>query len=153
MRRVGSVVPTILLILLVNSQIVEAGRLWCSTDPVVTVDHRVVELSLAIPLEFLPRVDGPTLIEITAPAAVDRQLVFNDVGFGHGSIVTFTDGGAAKDDTIPVTITASVSIDTSGLPPGTSIPLELTAMVDSVDIETALGTTDRTVVKLAIPTR
>ncbi len=133
MRRIAIVTTIALLLALVGAPVTDAGRLWCRVDPIVTIDDRVVDISLAIPLQYLWLVNGPTVIEITVPAGVDRQLVLNDVGFGHGSIVTFRDGGTVQDNQIPVTITASVSIDRSRLAPGSSVPLQLMVVVETLE--------------------
>ena len=91
LRRSATLCAIFLLAILLNLQVVEAGRLWCKADPVVTLDGRVVSISLAIPVDSLLMVDGPTRIEIRTPATVERYVVVNDVGFLRGSVVVFTD--------------------------------------------------------------
>ncbi len=151
LRRSGTVGAILLLALVLNVQFVEAGRLWCKADPIVTLNNRIVSISLAIPLEYLLLVDGPTIIEITTPPEVDRRLIVNDVGFLHGSIVRFKDGrGTVEDQRIPVRITASVSIDESRLAPGEIVPMEITVLTDDLLYETALGTTEKTTMKLVV---
>jgi hypothetical protein len=150
-RRAGTVGIIVVLALVLNVQFIEAGRLWCKADPVVTLDGRIVSITLAIPLEYLLLVDGPTIIEITTPPDVDRQLIVNDVGFLHGSIVTFKDGdGAVEDGQIPVKITASVSIDESRLAPGETVPMQITVLTDYLRYETVTGTTEKTTMKLVV---
>jgi hypothetical protein len=154
MRRSGTAGIVLLLALVLNVQFAEAGRLWCKADPIVTLDGRIVSISLAIPLEYLLLVTGPTVIEITTPPDVERVLIVNDVGFLHGSIVRFKDGGGkVVDGEIPVTITASVPIDTSRLEPDATVPLEITVLTDYLLYETAIGTTERTTMKLDIRAR
>ena len=151
LRRPGTVGIILLLALVLNVQLVEAGRLWCKTDPVVTLNGRIVSITLAIPLEYLLVVDGPTIIEITTPPEVDRRLIVNDVGFLHGSIVRFIDGaGTVEDGLIPVKIRASVSVDESRLAPGETVPMQITVLTDYLLYETALGTTEKTTMKLVI---
>lgn len=151
LRRAGTVGTILLLALVLNVQFVEAGRLWCKADPVVTLDGRTVSITLAIPLEYLLLVDGPTLIEITTPPAVNRQLIVNDVGFLRGSIVIFKDGGGAVEDgQIPVKITASVSIDETRLAPGETVPMQITVLTDYLLYETVTGTTEKTTMKLVV---
>jgi hypothetical protein len=151
--RAPTVSMVVLLALVLTAPMVTAGRLWCSADPVVTVDHRIVDISLAIPLEYLLLVNGPTVIEITTPASVDRQLLVNDVGFLHGSVVTFKDGGQVQDGVIPIRINASVSIDHSRLSPGETIPLRITVVVDDLRIAVVEGTTDKTTMDLVMHRR
>jgi hypothetical protein len=154
MRRSSLAGIVLLLALVLNVQFAEAGRLWCKADPVVTLDGRIVSISLAIPLEYVPLVTGPTLIEITTPPDVDRRLIVNDVGFLHGSIVRFKDGGGEViDGKIPVTITASVPIDKSKLAPDATVPLEITVLTDYLLYKTALGTTEQTTMDLVIRAR
>jgi hypothetical protein len=117
------------------------------------IDDRIVSISLAIPLEYLLLVNGPTVVEITIPASVERQVIVNDVGFLHGSIVRFKDGGTVKDGQIPVRITASVSIDDELLAPEETVPLELTVLTDGLMIEIVRGTTDGTTMKFTIDSR
>ncbi len=150
-RRAGTVGIIVVLALVLNVQFVEAGRLWCKADPVVTLDGRIVSISLAIPLEYLLLVDGPTIIEITTPPEVERQVIVNDVGFLHGSIVTFKDGGGAvKDGRIPVTINASVSVNDAWLKPGETVPMQITILTDYLRYETVTGTTENTTMELVV---
>lgn len=151
LRRVGAVGVILVLALALNVQFVEAGRLWCKADPIVTLDNRIVSISLAIPLEYLLLVDGPTIIEITTPPSVDRRLIVNDIGFLHGSIVIFKDGdGVVRDGQIPVEIRASVSINRAWLAPGESVPLQITVLTDRLLYATALGTTEQTTMNLVV---
>jgi hypothetical protein len=153
LRRCSTIGIFLVLALVLNSPLVEAGRLWCKADPVVTIDERVVSISLAIPLEYLLLVDGPTVVEITIPESVDRQVIVNDVGFLHGSIVTFKDGGTVKDSQIPVQINASVSINRAQLAPGEDVPFEMTVLTDGLMLETVRGTTDGIKMKFVLDSR
>ena len=54
-----------------------AGRLWCKADPVVSLDQRLVSISVAIPAEFLLAVNGPT--SITIP----RIWTISSAGYNH----------------------------------------------------------------------
>ena len=51
-----------LLALLMPAQPAAAGRLWCSTDPLVSVDGQIVSIIVAIPVDDVLRVTGPTSI-------------------------------------------------------------------------------------------
>jgi len=151
LRRSATVGVILFLALILNMQLVEAGRLWCKADPVVTLNGRIVSISLAIPLKYLLLVNGPTVIEITTPPDVDRRLIVNDVGFLHGSIVTFKDGeGTVQGRQIPVEINAFVPIDTSQLAPGETVPLEITVITDYLLYATAQGTTEQTTLTLVV---
>lgn len=131
-----------------------AGRLWCSSDPVVTLDHRLVSISVAIPLESVPLVTGPTGIDIKAPPSVDGALVVNDVGFmGHGTVLTFRNGaGAESDDAFAVEVRVSVPVDESTAAPSEPVPMQVTILVDNALPVTATGTVDGTVIRLTMQT-
>ena len=99
-HRLRLLIVPLFLALALLVQPAAAGRLWCKADPVVSLDQRLVSISVAIPAESLLAVNGPTSITIKAPPSVSRVLVVNDLGFmGYGTIVTFVDGGGpVKDD-------------------------------------------------------
>lgn len=150
-RRTATAVSILALLLILNIQVVEITRLWCKTDAVVMLDNRVVDITLAIPLEFLLLVNSPSVIEITTPPSIDRQPIVNDIGFLHGSIVTFKDGGGVvRDGRIPVEINPSVSVDKSRLVPGKSVPFKIDVLTDYLLYETAIGTSDGTTMELVI---
>ena len=147
------VVPILLCALLI--QPAAAGRLWCSADPVVSLDQRLVSISVAIPVEDLLRVTGPTAIQIKAPRDVERALIVNDLGFlGHGTVVTFVDGGGSvKGATFPVEVRVSVPIDRTGLATRDDVPLQVTVMPDNQVPTTVVGTTTLTIVALTVDGR
>jgi hypothetical protein len=147
-RRLLISTPLLLLALLV--QPAAAGRLWCKADPVVSLDHRLVSISVAIPAESLLAVSGPTSITIQAPPSVSHALVVNDLGFmGYGTIVTFVDGGGpVKDDAFPVEV--SVSVPVAAAEP---VPMQVTVLPDNQLPVTVEGTVDRTVVRLTVKGR
>jgi len=142
----------LLLTISFQAHVVDAGRLWCKADPVVSLDDRLVSISLAIPIEYLLLVNGPTTIEIKTPKTVDRQLILNDLGFmGHGTVVTFVDGGGVVDGTqIPVHLTVRVPVDASRLSAGESVPIELTVLTDGLHLASGMGTAERTTMDLVI---
>lgn len=149
-RVLVGVAPMLALLMIVHP--VTAGRLWCSADPVVSLDHRLVSISVAIPAEYLLLVNGPTALTVKAPPSLDRALVVSDVGFmGHGTVVTFVNGGGAvKDEAFPVEIRVSVPVADSSLSSDESIPLQVTVTPDGQLPITVEGTAESTVVKLTI---
>lgn len=136
------------------TQPVSAGRLWCSSDPVVTLDERLVSISVAIPVESVPLVTGATSIDIKAPPSVDGALLVNDVGFmGHGTVLAFQNGaGAEADDAFAVEVRVSVPMEESTAAPSEPAPMQVTIMVDNALPVTATGTVDGTVVRLTMQT-
>jgi hypothetical protein len=152
-RSVLIVMPIVLCALLIQPS--AAGRLWCRADPVVSLDDRLVSISVAIPVEDLLRVTGPTSIQIKAPRDVDRRLIVNDLGFlGYGTVITFVDGGGSvKDATFPVEVRVSVPIDRTGLATRDDVPLQVTVMPDNHLPTTAVGTTTMTIVTVTVDGR
>jgi hypothetical protein len=152
MCRVISVCLVILLAVAVNAHAARAGRLWCKADPVISLDQRLVSITVAIPVEYLLLVNGPTTIGVKTPKTVDRQIVLNDLGFmGHGTIITFTDGGGiVANQEIPVEITVRVPIDLSLLAPGETVPVEVTVLADDLLLASAIGTSELTKMRLTI---
>jgi hypothetical protein len=127
------------------------GMLWCKADPIVSVDGRLVDITLSIPLEYLSRVSGPTRIEIRTPPDVQRYVVLNDLGFNlQGSEVIFVDGGTISGDRIPIEIRASVPM---ALAPGETAPMEVLVWPDNTLPMTVVGTNLRTTVRLEIERR
>lgn len=142
----------LLCILVVASQPAEpaqaGGTLWCKADPVVSLDGRLVDITVSIPLEFLPYVAGPTQIQIRTPAGVERVVVLNDLGFNlHGSEVTFVDGGVVKDDLIPVEVRVTVPMQ---LDSGERAPMEVMVWPDNKLPTTVVGTNELTSLRLHV---
>jgi hypothetical protein len=140
-----------LLVLSFGVNTADAGRLWCSADPVVSLDQRLVSITIAIPLEYLLLVNGPTSVEIKTPSTVDRQVIL-DVGLNlHGSIVTFVDGkGVEQEGRFPVEIKVSVPVDKSQLEPDEVVPLKVTVLPILGPPVSAEGTADHTKVSTTI---
>jgi hypothetical protein len=131
------------------------AAIWCKTDPVVALDGRLVDIQVAVPLEYVLAVNGPIQVQVQTPKTVHRELILNDLGYnGHGTEVTFVDGGGVvKDKRIPTRVTVSVPIDPSLLPPDTVVPVEATVMPDNALPVVAEGTSERTVVDLTVLAR
>lgn len=124
------------------------GTLWCKADPVVSLDGRLVDITVSIPLEYLPHVNGPTQYQIRLPAEVERHVVLNDPGFNlQGSEITFVNGGAVSGDLIPIEIRATVPMD---LDPGETAPMELMVWPDNALPMTVIGTNLNTTMRLEI---
>lgn len=144
-----------LVAVLVLTTHVQALALWCKSDPVVTLNGTVVDITVAIPLEYVPLVNGPVYYEIQTPRGTARELILSDVGYnGHGAIVAFTDGGGAvTNNQIPTRVRATVPVDESQLAPGERVPAELTALVDNGQMAVAQGTSGRIEIELSVPGR
>jgi hypothetical protein len=66
-----------------------AGRGWCRSDPLITIDGYLSDIFVTAPLEALLYVDGPTEIVVTVPRGVKAALVLAGIGFGRGERVSF----------------------------------------------------------------
>jgi hypothetical protein len=152
-RAIIGLVP--LLILAMGIQPVTAGKLWCPADPVVSLNQRLVDITVAIPADYLLLVNGPTSITIKTPHGVDGEVIVNDLGFmGYGTVITFaTGGGTVKENEFPVDIKVSVPVDTSGLPANETVPLQVTVTPDNQLPITVTGTAESTVVQLTVTGR
>jgi len=128
-----------------------AGIAWCRGDPVVMLHGTVVDISVAIPIEYVLLVDGPVAYTIQTPPPVIRDVLVADVGYGHGATILFTDGaGAVKDRTFPVRIDVVIPINETQLAPDEVVPVELTVHAANADPVTVQGTSDGTTMKVSI---
>jgi hypothetical protein len=145
MRRVASVLLAVLALVAFITP-ARADIMWCKTDPVITLNGAVVDISVAIPLEYVPLVNGPVRYEVKTPASTRRQLVVNDLGYnGYGSEVIFTNGnGTVQNGKIPTTVRVYVPIDESRLAPGDNVPAELTIIADDLSLVVTEGTSEMT---------
>ncbi len=129
MRRsvVSILIP--LLVVLVLALPTQAAVTWCKTDPTVRLNGTLVDITIGIPLEYVPLVNGPVRFEIQTPPEVARQVIFTDLGYnGYGVEVTFTDlDGEVKDGSFDTKIMVKVPIDETQLDPS-KIPAELTVL-------------------------
>ncbi len=71
---------------------VTASRVWCRTDPVVSIDGQLADIFVAAPL----RVTGPNRVLVMVPVGVDAELVATDLGFGQGTNVAFAESAALR---------------------------------------------------------
>lgn len=147
-------VPALVLLLatLIPAPHAGAVAIWCKSDPVVRVNGTVVDIAIAIPLEYVSLVDGPVRYEIRTPRSTTRELLVTGPGFnGYGEEVVFTDGeGVVIDNQIPTRIRATVPIDESRLAWGEVVPTELTVVPVKGLPVVVQGTSDLTEVKLTV---
>jgi hypothetical protein len=131
------------------AELVQAGgTLWCKADPLVSLNGRVVDITVSVPLDYLLRVNGPTQIQIRTPAGVDRFVILNDLGFNlRGSTVTFVDGGVVTNEAFPVEIRVTVPMN---LLPGEVAPMEVTVWPDNGLPTTVVATNVQTTVRMTI---
>jgi hypothetical protein len=155
MRRIVAKLAIVLFALVSWVAPASAGMTWCKSDPVVTLNNAIVDVSVAIPLEYVPLVNGPVQYEIQTPVFTKRQVILNDVGYnGHGSKVIFKDGsGTVQDGQIPTTVRVYIPIDKQRLAPGEVVPAELTVIADDVTVLVEQGTSSQLTVNTLITER
>ncbi len=152
MRRFALSSLVVLVAVLVLVLPVQSAVHWCRTDPIVALNGTLVDIQVAVPLDYVLMVNGPVRIEIQTPKTTVRQLILTDIGFnGHGEEVIFTDGaGVVQDNQIPTKITVRVPIDGSQLATDEVVPVQVTVMPDNAAPVTVEGTSDVTKVQLTI---
>jgi len=155
MRRFVVAVVVGALALVVDVAPASADLTWCKKDPVITLDGAVVDLSVAIPWEYVPLVNGPVRYEIQTPVVTKRHLILNDLGYnGYGSEVVFKDGsGTVQDGQVPTTVRVSIPIDKSRLAPGEVVPAELSVIADDVTLIVEDGTSSQLTIDTLITGR
>lgn len=144
-------VAALLLALPVHSRPAHAA-IWCKSDPVVSLNGTLVDVTVAIPLDYVPLVNGPVYYEIRTPKGVVRKLVVSDLGYnGYGVRVVFGDmTGTVTNKRFPTLVRAKVPIDKSKLPAGTVVPAELTVLPHNGSLLVKQGTTDLVELKLTV---
>src|SRR4051794_16071139 len=129
---------------------VQAGRLWCKTDPVVALDGHLADLTVAIPLHAVWRVTGPTSLVIGTPSGITRHVLVRDVGFnGNVTTIRFVDVGNSVNGCFPVTIKASIPL-AAVVGDDATVPLRLTLTVDDIVLQTVTGTTELTRLRVTL---
>jgi hypothetical protein len=152
MRRFVVLAVVVMLALVAFVAPASADRIWCKNDPVVTLNGAVVDISSAIPLQYVPFVNGPVRYEIETPASTERRLILSDLGYnGYGSEVIFVDGsGTVQNGEIPTTVRVRIPIDKSRLAPGVVVPVELSIIEDDVTLTVTEGTSTMTLADVLV---
>lgn len=140
--------------LLALPQQAHAGITWCRSDPVFRLNGTLVDVQIAIPLEYQLLVNGPTRFVIETPRSVTRALYLSDPGLNlQGIQVDFVTNQALKVDgqQFQTRIKVTVPIDTTQLPPGMVVPAELTVLpLNQLQPVVVMGTSDLTTTTLWI---
>jgi hypothetical protein len=110
-----------------------AGRLWCKTDPIISLDGRLVDITVSIPLDMIVAVNGPVQITVWTPNTVERHVIVPDLGLlGYRTEVVFKDTLAAvQDNRIPTYIKVVVPIDQTIVTSADTVPVELMVTADN----------------------
>ncbi len=123
-----------------------AGVTWCKSDPVVSLNGTILDITVEIPLEYVPLVNGPVQYTIQTPYAVERTVIVSDLGYNlYGSRVTFTNRtGGMNGENFLTTVSATVPINRAGLPAGTVVPARLTVFPTNGSLNVVEGTAEST---------
>src|SRR5215218_8046138 len=74
---------------------VSAGKGWCRSDPIVSLNGVELQLWVAIPLEEQANVAGPISITFMAPRSTNMELVYTDSGFkNYGESIYLAGNGS-----------------------------------------------------------
>lgn len=155
MNRFGVCILLPLLIILSLAPPAQASWSWCKSDPIVTLDARLVDIQVDIPLEYVPLVNGPTSFEIQRPKLVESAVIVSDMGYmGYGTRIQFTDGaGVIKENEFATKIQVKVPIDKSRLADGEVVPAKVTVTTDNASPVVVEGTSDLTSARIIITAR
>ncbi len=111
MRRSGVFTLVILLSLWLTGIPVSAGKGWCRSDPIVRVNGEDLQIWVAIPIDDLPDVIGPIMIDLIVPRGTINELVYVDDGFnGFGEAFRWVQGDHDVATDGSLTVTARVSL-------------------------------------------
>ena len=138
-------VTLIALLALVSHPSPAVAALWCKSDPVVSLNGTVVDVTVEIPLEYLHLVNGKVRYTIRTDPSIHRLLIVNDLGYnGYGVVTRFTNlVGGVDGKRFLTRFSAVVPIDKSRLPAGvTTVPARLTVFPSNGLPKTVQRTTD-----------
>jgi hypothetical protein len=146
-----SVVLSMLAVLMLASP-VAAGRVWCAIDPVVSLNGTTVQILVAVPDEYVSRVNGAVAVDVRTAQGAQRSLISTDPGFnGFGEVVTFSDFRAWADYVAPMLTQISVTIPvTTGSP--ARIPVQVTVIQNGITTVTEGSSSGTTVTLMVQPT-
>jgi hypothetical protein len=95
-RAVGSALALGAVALALTARPALAGRAWCRTDPVVSIDGTLVDIFVAGPLRAPLVAKGPNQVVVSVPIGVEAFLAIADPGFGKGTDVIFKESSKLR---------------------------------------------------------
>ncbi|MER3437815.1 MAG: hypothetical protein C4346_09645, partial [Chloroflexota bacterium] len=144
----GVLTLVILLSLWLTGIPASAGKGWCRSDPIVRVSGEDLQIWVAIPIDALPDVIGPIMIELIVPRGTINELVYVDEGFnGFGEAFQWVQGDhdVATDGSLTVTARVSLPIRNGRyvpmqveLIPENGVPSAVYAQTVGVEIDVTL---------------
>lgn len=123
MRRFALIAPAALLTLGSVATPASAGKGWCRSDPIVSLNGVQVQFWIAMPVEYQSNVIGPIAITFVAPRASNLALVSSDSGFnGYGEAVQLAGNGSRFNADGSFRVKISVGVPVLG---NQSVPLRV----------------------------
>src|SRR5262249_45817786 len=129
MRRFALIALAALLMLGFVATPASAGKGWCRSDPVVSLNGVTLQFWIAIPLDNQSDVIDPISIVFLAPRSSNATRVSSDSGFnGYGESIQLVSNGSriAPDGSFNVTISVSVPMSGNQL-----VPLQVEVIPES----------------------
>ena len=87
-----------------------AGRGWCRSDPLITIEGVPADIFCTARLTAPLRVNGPTEIVVSVPVGVSTALVLAGPGFGHGEKVRFAETDRLQQSASSVDLEVAVYV-------------------------------------------
>jgi hypothetical protein len=129
MRRFAPIAFAALLVLGSVAMPVRAGKGWCRSDPVVSLNGVNLQFWIAIPLDDQSDVIGSIMITFLAPRSSNLTLVSSDPGFnGFGETVQLASNGSRINPDGSFTVRVSVSVPLRG---NDDVPLQVEVVPES----------------------
>lgn len=150
-RLLSTLIP--LLAVMAMALPAQGAYTWCRSDPAVKLNGTQVQVIVAIPTEYEKLVSGPYVVTVGTPSTVRRSITYlHPLGLnGKGEEVKFVDiTGTIKAKKFPAKFSVTVPIDSSGLPEGTVVPIQMTVKPANATPLTVQGDTTLTSTQLTI---
>jgi hypothetical protein len=143
-----AILGVLALVLALQVSTASATITWCRADPGISLNGTVVQIWVAIPLEYQALVDGPIQVTVKTPESVSRQLLWTDAGFnGYGESVTLTNGLGEVSGDGSFNMQVKVSVPAGGR---TDIPIQVEIVPANGDTIWGQGTNGGVTVKTRV---
>lgn len=109
-RVLQSAVVTALVAATANFQTSFAGRGWCRSDPLITIEGVPADIFCTASFAAPVRVNGPTQIVVSVPVGVSTALVLAGPGFGRGEQLRFEETDRLKQSGSTVELEVAVLV-------------------------------------------
>lgn len=90
-----------------------AGRGWCRSDPLITIQGVPADIFCTASFKALVRVTGPTQIVVSVPVGVSTALLLAGPGFGRGEHLRFEESDRLQQSGSTVELEVAVHVPAS----------------------------------------